>query len=149
MESLEFFRFFCGISLEIYGILLSPKGNTQKNESEEINMFTSLDLLVVVCMGLAAMTLVSIALMFLLKNKTARRVCLYIVAALGVYMSSVAIRIGFDMFIGQVAIGILTGLLSIVAVILECLSKGNEKVLRVSRLMATGALVVGFMNAIL
>ena len=32
-------------------------------------MFTSLDLLVVVCMGLAAMTLVSIALMFLLKNK--------------------------------------------------------------------------------
>ena len=37
-------------------------------------MFTSLDLLIIVFMALAAVTLLSLALMFLIRNKTARKV---------------------------------------------------------------------------
>ena len=46
-------------------------------------MFTSLDLLVVVFMALAAVTLLSLCLMFLIRNNTARKVFFYITSALG------------------------------------------------------------------
>ena len=41
-------------------------------------MFTSLDLLMIVFMALAAVTLLSLALMFLIRNKTARKVFFYV-----------------------------------------------------------------------
>ena len=113
-------------------------------------MFTSLDLLVVVGMGLVAATLLSLCLMFLLKNKTAKRVFFYIVAALGLYASTIGIRIGFSgWFPEQIGLGVLTALMSIGAFVLERVCKGDEKKLRIARIVAAAALVLGIANGLL
>ncbi len=112
-------------------------------------MFTSLDLLVIVFMALAAVTLLSLSLMFLIKNKKAQKACFYTASVLAVYVASVGIRIGFGMFPIQVIVGILAALVSIGAFILERVSKGNEKMFLIARILSAVALVLGLFNAIL
>ena len=113
-------------------------------------MFTSLDLLIIVFMALAAVTLLSLALMFLIRNKTARKVFFYIASALGLYMSWVGFRIGFGgLFPLQIAIGVLTALMCIGAFVLERVSKGSNKMFLIARIISAAALVLGFFNAIL
>ncbi len=112
-------------------------------------MFTSLDLLIIAFMVLAAVTLLSLCLMFLLRNKTAKKVCFYVVSALGIYMAYVGIRIGFGMFPIQVLIGIVAALACVGAFVLERVCKGNDKMFLVSRLISAAALVIGFFNALL
>ena len=112
-------------------------------------MFTSLDLLVIVFMVLAAITLLSLALMFLVRNKTAKSVFFYITSALGLYMSWVGFRIGFGgMFFIQIIIGIVTALMCVGAFILERVSKGNDKMLFIARILSAVALAIAFLNAI-
>ena len=112
-------------------------------------MFTSLDLLVVVFMALAAVTLLSLSLLFLIRSKKVQRICFYIVSALGVYLAYVGIRIGFGMFPIQVAIGIAVALACIGAFVLERVSKGNEKMFLIARIISAAALVLGLFNAVL
>ena len=113
-------------------------------------MFTSLDLLVVVFMALSAAPLLSLCLMLLLKNKTAKRVFFYIVSALGLYLSWVGFRIGFGgMFPIQMAIGILTALICIGAFVLERVKKGNDKAFFIARMMSAATLLIALWNAIL
>jgi hypothetical protein len=112
-------------------------------------MFTSLDLLVVVFMALAAVTLLSLSLLFLIRSKKVQRICFYIVSALGVYMAYVGIRIGFGMFPIQVAIGIAVVLACIGAFVLERVSKGNKKMFLIARIISASALVLGLFNAVL
>ena len=54
---------------------------------------TFLDLLVIVSGGLITAGLLVLVAMFLLKSEKARRVCLYIAAALGVYLGYVGYRV--------------------------------------------------------
>ena len=113
-------------------------------------MFTSLDLLIVVFMALAAVTLLSLCLMFLIRNKTARKVFFYIASVLGLYVSWVGFRIGFGgMFSIQIAVGVLTALMCVGAFVLERVSKGNDKMFWVARILSAAALVIGFFNAVL
>ena len=101
-------------------------------------------------MALAAVTLLSLALMFLIRNKTARKVFFYIASAFGLYMSWVGFRIGFGgLFPLQIAIGVLTALMCIGAFVLERVSKGNNKMFLIARIISAAALVLGFFNAIL
>ncbi len=110
-------------------------------------MFTSLDLLIIVVMALAAAALLSIALMFLIKNKTVRQVCLYIVAALGLYMGYVGIRIHYCNLPLQMLLAGIFGLTAIGAVALERIGKGDEKRSLIARILATAALIFGMINA--
>ena len=113
-------------------------------------MFTSLDLLVIVFMALAAATLLSLCLMFLIRHKTARRVFFYIASALGLYVSWVGFRIGLGgQFPIQIAIGVLTAWMCVAAFVLERVCKGNNKAFLVARLISAAALLIGFFNAIL
>ena len=113
-------------------------------------MLTSLDLLIIVFMALAAVTLLSLALMFLIRNKTARKVFFYIASALGLYVSWVGFRIGIGgLFSFQIAIGVLTALMCIGAFVLERISKGNDKMFLDARILSVSALVIGFFNAML
>ena len=113
-------------------------------------MFTSLDLLIIVFMALAAVTLLSLCLMFLIRNKTARKVFFYIASALGLYVSWIGFRIGFGgLFPIQIVIGILTALMCVGAFVLERVSKGNNKMFLIARIISAAALVIGFCNAIL
>ena len=110
-------------------------------------MVTFLDLLVVVVMVLSAVSLVAMALMFLVKNKKVKRICLYLVAALGVYMGYVGCRILWPGFLPQVILAVAMALISIGAVVLERLSKGSEKKFLLSQILASASLVIGMFNA--
>ncbi len=110
-------------------------------------MNTFLDLLIVVVMVLAAVSLLALALMFLIRNKTVRRVCFYIVAALGFYMGYVGFRINWPGFLPQVILAVGMALAGIGAVVLERLSKDDEKKFLIARVLASAALIVGMLNA--
>lgn len=110
-------------------------------------MNTFLDLLIVVVLALAAVSLVAMVLMFLVKNKTVKRICLYLVAALGIYMGYVGLQILWPGFVGQCAIAVLGALTSIGAMVLERLSRDNHKKFLLAQIMASAALIVGMLNA--
>ena len=110
-------------------------------------MVTFLDLLVVVVMVLCAVSLVAMALMFLVKNKKVKRFCLYLVAALGVYVGYVGLRIMWINSAAQSAFAVAMALISIGAVVLERLSKGSEKRFLLAQFLASASLVTGMFNA--
>ena len=110
-------------------------------------MVTFLDLLVVVVMVLCAVSLVAMALMFLVKNKKVKRVCLYLVAVLGVYMGYVGFRIMWVNSLAQTGLAVALALAAIGAVVLERLSKGCEKKFLLSQILVSGSLVIGMFNA--
>lgn len=112
-------------------------------------MTTMLDLLIIVVGMLAAAGLVSMALMFLVKNEKVRRGCLWIVAALGVYVGTVGLRIMWPMFTAQAVVAVLMALVSIGAILLERLSRNASKWFLGARIAASVALVVGMLNAFL
>ena len=112
-------------------------------------MDTFLDLLIVVVLALAAVGLVSMALQFLVKNRTVKRICLYIVAALGIYMGYVGCRILWPGFIAQVVLAVVAALVSIGAIVLERRSRDSKGKFLTAQVMASGALIVGMLNAFL
>ena len=112
-------------------------------------MDTFLDLLIVVVLALAATSFVAIALMFLVKNKTVRRVCLYVVAALGIYMGYVGLRIMLVNSIAQSLLAVMLALAAIGAIVLERLSKDSRLCFLLARVIAAVALVAGMFNAFL
>ena len=112
-------------------------------------MVTFLDLLVVVVMVLCAVSLVAMALMFLVKNKKVKQICLYLVAALGVYMGYVGFRIMWVNSLAQTGLAVVMALTAIGAVVLERLSKDSEKKFRMAQVLASAALVIGMFNAFL
>lgn len=112
-------------------------------------MFTFLDLLIVVVMALAAVSVLSVALMFLVKKKAVQRVCLYIVAILGAYIGTVGFRINWLGFELQAALAVVLALVCIGAVVLERVKKDDAKMFQLARVMASLGLVVGMINAFL
>ena len=116
-------------------------------ESEDMNMFTFLDLLVVVFMVVAASGLLAVSLMFLMKKPAVRRVCFYIAAVLALYTGYIGIRIGGSLFPVQSAVGIAVGIAAIAALIMERRGKGSEKKFMAARITTAAALLIGFVNA--
>ena len=112
-------------------------------------MFTFLDLLIVVSMVLIAASLVSVVLMFLVKNKVFRQVCLYISVALSMYIAYVGIRINWPDFFGQAVIALMMAGVSIGALVMSLVKKDSGKLFLAARIMAAGALVIGTANALL
>jgi hypothetical protein len=112
-------------------------------------MFTSLDLLIIAVMALAAAGMLSLALMFLIRNEKVRRICLSIVAALAVYMGYVGFRIHFPGFLPQMILALVLGLVGVGAVVLAKVKKDNKKVFLTARIMASVAMVAGMLNAFL
>ena len=110
-------------------------------------MVTFLDLLVVIVMVLCAVSLVAMALMFLVKNKKVKRICLYLVAALGVYMGYVGFRIMWVNSLAQTGLAVALALVAIGAVVLERLLKNSSKGLLTAQILASAALIVGMLNA--
>ena len=109
-------------------------------------MTTFLDLLIVVALAMTAVSMVAMVLMFLVKNKTVKRVCLYLVAALGIYMGFVGLDILWPNFMGQAVIAALTILSSIAAIVLAQLSKDSNKRFLTAEILASTALVIAMLN---
>lgn len=113
-------------------------------------MLTSLDLLVIAFMAITALSLLAALLMFLIRNKTVRRVSLYIVSALALYLAAMGFYIALYGFVGQALIALLAGAAAIGAVVLDIIGakKGFDRLSLASRICAAAALVIGFINAI-
>ena len=112
-------------------------------------MLTFLDLLIIVSMVLIAASLFAVVLMFVIKNPKVKRVCFYITVALSAYIATVGVRINWPGFLGQVVLAVVLALVSIGALVLERVRKGNEKVFLLSRIAAAAALALGVANALL
>ena len=111
-------------------------------------MFTSLDLLVLVFIILAGVMLLSIGLMFLIKNKTTKKVCFYIVSGLALYMAYIGIRIGLVAgFPVQVVLGLLVGITAVGSFVLERVFKNKDKVFLITQISSSLALVLGILTA--
>ena len=110
-------------------------------------LLNSLDLLVIVFMVVAAVSLLSLCLMFLVRNPRIKKVCLYIVATLGIYTGYVGIRISSGFFPVQTAVGVIAAVAAIAAIVLSVIGKNKERNFKIARLVATGSLIVGMANA--
>ena len=112
-------------------------------------MFTNLDLLLIVFMVLTALSLISLSLMFLLKNKNVQKGVFYLMAVLVVYLAYVGIRAGYLLSSIHVILAIAAVVFLAVAIFVERVSKGNEKKFLTARIISAASLVVGFFNILL
>ncbi len=111
-------------------------------------MLTSLDLLVIVFMVLAVLTLLAVSLMFLIRNKIAKYVFFCITTVLGLFVSLIAFLIGFSGFFQiQMAVSLLTAVVGIGAVVLAIVGRKHKALFLIARLASIAVLVVGFFNA--
>ena len=120
----------------------------KNNESEEFNM-TFLDLLIVVSMLLLAGSLLSVVLMFAIRNQIVRRIFFYMTVALGLYVGYVGARINWMYSYGQMLLAILMALTGVAAVVLERVRGKDAKCFLIARLMSASALTFGLMNALM
>lgn len=111
-------------------------------------MITFLDLLIIVSMVLIAASFLSLVLMFLIRNKKVQRVCFYIAVALSLYVGYVGIRINWLDFSGQAVLAAVLALVSIGALVLERVKKGDDKMFLYARIAACIALIIGTLNAL-
>ncbi len=109
-------------------------------------MMNSLDLLVLVFMGLSVVGLLAVCLMFLMKNVTVKKVCFYFLAIEGMAVSVLNALMTPGSFPGELAIGWGLGALSIAALLLEICGK-SEKKFMMARIMVAVAVVAGMFNA--
>lgn len=112
-------------------------------------MMTFLDLLIIVSMALIAGSLLSVVLMFLVKNRKVRRVCLWITAALGLYVGYVGLYINWPMFYGQAVIAAVMALVGVGALVLSLVKKEDDKAFLIARIAAAASLVIGVVNALM
>ena len=111
-------------------------------------MLTSLDYLIIVFWGLALVTFLSLCLMFLIKNKAVKRVFFYIVLATGLFLSYIGLYMGLTgWFVSQIAIGVITVATIVGALVLDLISRGDEKKQRNARVAGAAALVLALANA--
>ena len=130
-------------------MLLYPPKNKQLTESEVINMLTALDFLAMAFVGLSALSLLAVCLMFLVRKPVARKVCFYIVVILCIYMAYVGLYISSGFFLGQTIVAVIVGLTGIATVVLERLSNNDNKKFLIARILSAIALVIGMFNAFL
>ena len=130
-------------------MLLYPRENKQLTESEVINMLTALDFLTLAFIGLSALSLLAVCLMFLVRKPVARKVCFYIVVILCIYMAYVDLYISSGFFLGQTIVAVIVGLTGIATVVLERLSNNDNKKFLIARILSAIALVIGMFNAFL
>lgn len=112
-------------------------------------MGTFLDLLIIVSMVLIASGLLSLVLMFLVKNQKIQRVCFYIAVALSLYAGYVGVQINWLDFGGQAVLAVVLALVSVGALVLERIKKSDDKMFLCARIAASAALVAGIVNALL
>lgn len=112
-------------------------------------MNTFLDLLVVVSMGLAAASVVVLAVLFLVPNERLRRVSLYAAAGLGVYLGYVGWRINTLGTSGGGMLAVALALVGLAALVLERLWRQEPARQFIPRIAAAVSVLGGLANAFL
>lgn len=109
-------------------------------------MLTSLDLLIILFLVLGVLSLLSLVLLWAAKKPLVRRICLFVLAAAGLYLAAMGAYIGRFVFVGQTVAAIVLGLAAIAAVVLELKGKGNKAAIA-ARCLASVSVVLGIFTA--
>ena len=104
-------------------------------------MLNSLDLLIIVFLTTAVIGLLALVLLFLSKKPLVRRISLFLLAALSLFLTWGGISIGLAGFPAQVAVAVLGGLAAIASVAVELVGK-SEKSALFSRILSAAGLVL-------
>ena len=112
-------------------------------------MLNTLDLLIIVVLALTAASLVSLVLLFLVRNKTVKRICLYLVIAFAIYIGYAGIRINLHNDLPRTVLAAVMGAVAIGGFVMERRAVGDERKLLTARILASVALVAGMLNAFL
>ena len=112
-------------------------------------MINSFDLIIIAALAIAALGVMSTVLMFLIRNRTAERVFMYVSTALALYLANVGLYISGGAFPGQSSLSVVVIAGCVGVVVLDILSRKNEKLFIYARILAAVAVVVGFANALL
>ena len=111
-------------------------------------MITSLDLLVILFMGLAFAALLSVVLMFLIKNKVVRYVAMGAVLVTAACAATFGFLVGFaGAFLGQIAVAALAVLLIPTAIVLSIIGAKHKNLFLVARLVSVASMVLGMLSA--
>jgi hypothetical protein len=109
-------------------------------------MLNSLDLLVIVFLALCGAGLLALCLLFLSKKPIVRRICLFILAALSLYLTYGGIYIGITGFPVQVAVAAIAGIAAVASVVLELAGK-SDKSGKWAHILSVAGLVLGMAAA--
>ena len=104
-------------------------------------MLNSLDLLIVVFLTTAVIGLLALVLLFLSKKPLVRRISLFLLAGLSLFLSYGGVYIGLAGFPVQVAAAVLGGLAAIASVAVELIGK-SEQSGKLSRILSAAGLVL-------
>ena len=101
-------------------------------------MLDNLDLLVIVFIAMAVLSILGLAIQFLVKNEKIQKVSFYFASVLGALLAvfkvmSTPLYSGYG---GQVIIGLVLGALAIAAVVLQLVKK-DEKSFKLARILTT------------
>ena len=111
-------------------------------------ILNSLDWLIILFMGLAGVAALSLALMFLCKNKVVRYVTMGTALAAAGGAAFFGFMVGITgYFIGQIAVAVLSGLLIAGSVALGVFGVKNAKMFLYARIASVAALVLGMASA--
>lgn len=109
-------------------------------------MLNSLDLLVILFLVAAVLTVLAIVLLFAVKKPLVRRICTVFLSAVTLYFAAMGAYIGRFVFVGQTVLALVLGAAAIAAVVLELKGK-TEKTALISRLAVSAGVVLSILNA--
>ena len=113
-------------------------------------MLNSLDALIIVFITMAGLSIISVALQFIVKNKKLQKASFYLAAALGTVLSifkylSTPLT---GLYTGQIVLGFALGALAIAAVVLQLVKK-DEKSFQLAKVLTAVSVIGGMIGTFL
>ena len=110
-------------------------------------MLNSLDLLVIVFIGMVVFSIIGLALQFIAKNKALQKVSFYFTAILGVLLAifKYLSMPHTGLYTGQIVFGFALGLFAIAAVILQLVKK-DERSFQMAKTLMAVSVIGGLIN---
>lgn len=109
-------------------------------------MLTSLDLLFIVFIGTIIVGFLALFLMFFPRNKTLNNIAFFFAAALGAVLGIINYLTTPGLYTGEIFIGWIFATVSVLAVLIELLSKNKNKYV-ISRILVIVSVLAGTWNA--
>ena len=109
-------------------------------------MLNSLDLLILIFATTLISGLFSVIMTFTLKSHSAKKLFLFIVAAVSLFVTYGGISTFWPYFAVRTLISIVIGLATIASVVLASISKDNNKLFLIARIAASISVILGILN---
>ena len=111
-------------------------------------MFTSLDLLVLVFIGMTGFSLLAILLMFLIRHDLVKKIFFYFLTIQGMLLSWFNALSTPSDYLGEIVLGWGLGIMSVAALLLQICGK-SEKKFKIAQVLVTASVIFGLGNLFL